>query len=46
MEDRCPYSDLPHDYCGHCKGLLTVEEEQEELDKDMIKLGERFGRDD
>lgn len=43
-EDRCPYSDLPYAYCGHCKGLLTLEEEQQDIDRGIVRLAERLGR--
>lgn len=48
-EQLCKWSDLPKEWCGHCKGLKTPEEEEAECEKlnnrGMIELVERLGRD-
>lgn len=42
---RCPITDLYTEQCAHCRGLQTLEEEQEEIDRGIITLSERLGRD-
>lgn len=41
MDNECKHGMNP-DWCADCKGLLTPEEEEKEINKDILNLGERW----